>query len=80
MRKKLINLRNLALGAGIVIALAFGATAAMASDPCTPLPPHTCKYRADPDEYCTGLCGENGYNPPDGHCLVAHDCCVCLEK
>ena len=80
MRKKFATLRNLALGAGIVIALAFGATEAMASDPCTPLPPHTCKYRAEPDEWCVDFCVQNNYPPDDARCLTTHDCCICLEK
>ena len=79
MRQKLSILRNLALGAGVALALAFGATQAWAKDPCTPLPPHTCKYQSDPDDYCTGLCIENDY-PPFGHCLIEWDCCVCPEK
>jgi len=79
MRKRLNTLRNVALGAGIVVALAFGTTEAWASDPCTPLPPHSCKYESNPDFYCTTLCGQNGYFPPDGACLQEYDCCVCLE-
>ena len=77
MREKLSFLRNLALGAGVIIALAFGATEAMAADPCTPLPPHTCKYLADPDGFCVTLCAQ--YNYEDGRCFPQWDCCICTE-
>lgn len=80
MEQKLSILRNVALGAGVAFALAFGATQAWARTPCTLPPELTCIGESPtPDAFCSLQCGYYGYYPY-GHCLIQEDCCICPEK
>ncbi len=63
----------------VAAVLTFGATQAVAEDPCTDLPPHSCKYYPASGVHCPTYCGNNGY-PFGGECLTGQDCCMCLEK
>ena len=78
MRTRLKLLRNALLAAGITAALAFGANEAMGCLTCTQPPPTSCKYKADPDEFCDGLCRD--YYCAPGQCLTGPDYCLCPEK
>jgi hypothetical protein len=82
MLSKIKALPKLAAALAVAVALTFGTTEALMGDrsPCTPLPPHTCKYEQDPDAYCLALCIANSYPPDDAECVLQYDCCQCLER
>ena len=62
------------VAAGVLLALAFGATKALAGPECSPgVPPNTCW----PD--CNKICEDAGYYEP-GECLEPQHCCQCVEK
>lgn len=78
MLSKMKALPKLAAALAVAAALTFGATEALAEPDCTPLPPHSCAGERFPHVFCTNLCIENNYY--GGECLLALDCCLCLEK
>ena len=80
MKQKLSILRDLALGAGVALALAFGATQAPADAECrgcTQPPPTACKQ--EPPEFCFELCTDVYGCENGGDCHPA-DFCICREK
>ncbi|KPJ92370.1 MAG: hypothetical protein AMS18_07535 [Gemmatimonas sp. SG8_17] len=75
MRTRVMLFRNLAFGAGIALALVFGATHAYARVECS-LPITSCN--SEPPEFCEAFCMEHYQNW--GMCNSRDDCCLCLEK
>jgi hypothetical protein len=75
MRTRLKFVRNLVFAAGVVVALAFGATNAYADEDCSP--PITACVGQRPD-LCLDFCDE--YYNSLGMCNTWDDCCLCLEK
>ncbi len=72
-------LPKLAAALAVAGALTFGATQALAHDECTPLPPHTCNDKGNPNQWCNAFCIDpGGYF--GGGCNAEFDCCACLEK
>ena len=78
MLSKIKALPKLTAALAVAAALVFGTTQALAGSPCTPLPPHTCKDYPPVGVDCDEFCVDEEYW--GGQCLVALDCCVCLEK
>jgi hypothetical protein len=79
MLSRVKALPRFAAAIAVAAALVFGTTQALAGSPCTPLPPHSCKYYPQSGVDCVGFCVTNGY-PYGGECLTGLDCCLCLEK